>query len=121
MPWLRGKGRLWPCPPLAASSPPTNAHLGTARLPNNASMAVFCHLGWRPERIDRVPVNWRAMETKEPGSVYEALLHLQRQLADNGRSLVFAAEVSEQKGNQHQTTGSCYTADSGSGVAGQRP
>ena len=37
---------------------------------------------------------------------------LQPQLADNGRTLVFASDVSEQKGNQRKTTGSYYTPDS---------
>ncbi|KKZ11161.1 MAG: hypothetical protein TH68_09175 [Candidatus Synechococcus spongiarum 142] len=86
--------------------------LETARLPNNAFMAVLWHLGWLSERDGRVPVNWRAMETEELGSVYESLLELQPQLADDGRRLVFAAEASERKGNQRKTTGSYYTPDS---------
>ena len=87
-------------------------NLEAARLPNNAFMAVLWHLGWLPERAGRVPVNWRAMETEELGSVYESLLELQPQLADDGRRLVFAAEASERRGNQRKTTGSYYTPDS---------
>ncbi|MCY4234732.1 MAG: N-6 DNA methylase [Cyanobacteria bacterium MAG CAR2_bin_4] len=83
--------------------------LETVRLPNNAFMAALWHLAWLPERTGRAPVNWRAMETEELGSVYESLLELQPQLADDGRSLVFAAEASERKGNQRKTTGSYYT------------
>ncbi|MCY4332544.1 MAG: N-6 DNA methylase [Cyanobacteria bacterium MAG CAR1_bin_15] len=86
--------------------------LETVRLPNNAFMAALWHLAWLPERTGRAPVNWRAMETEELGSVYESLLELQPQLADDGRSLVFAAEASERKGNQRKTTGSYYTPDS---------
>jgi hypothetical protein len=59
-----------------------------------------------------VPVNWRAMETEELGSVYESLLELQPQLGDDGKTLVFASEAAEQKGNQRKTTGSYYTPDS---------
>ena len=59
-----------------------------------------------------VPVNWRAMETEELGSVYESLLELQPQLADDGGALVFASDLAEQKGNQRKTTGSYYTPDS---------
>ena len=55
------------------------------------------------------PVNWRAMETEELGSVYESLLELQPQLSDGGRSLVFASVTTEQRGNQRKTTGSYYT------------
>ena len=87
-------------------------HLETARLPNNAFMAALYHLGWLPERSGRVPVNWRAMETEELGSVYESLLELQPQLAGDGPRLEFAAEASERKGNQRKTTGSYYTPDS---------
>lgn len=59
-----------------------------------------------------VPVNWRAMETEELGSVYESLLELQPQLGDDGKTLLFASEAVEQKGNQRKTTGSYYTPDS---------
>jgi hypothetical protein len=59
-----------------------------------------------------VPVNWRSMETEELGSVYESLLELQPQLTEDGRSLVFASDAAEQKGNQRKTTGSYYTPDS---------
>lgn len=58
-----------------------------------------------------VPVNWRAMETVELGSVYESLLELQPQLGDDGRTMLFASEAAEQKGHQRRTTGSYYTPD----------
>ena len=107
-----GEGRL-ALPALGGLFAPHQLpHLETARLPNNAFMAALWHLGWLPERTGRVPVNWRAMETEELGSVYESLLELQPQLADDARSLVFAAEASERRGNQRKTTGSYYTPDS---------
>ncbi len=46
------------------------------------------------------------------GSVYESLLELQPQFGDDGKTLVFASEAAEQKGNQRKTTGSYYTPDS---------
>jgi hypothetical protein len=87
-------------------------HLETARLPNRAFMAALYRLSWLDGKTGKVPVNWRAMETEELGSVYESLLELQPQLGDDGRTLNFASEVAEQKGNQRKTTGSYYTPDS---------
>ncbi|MCM2476754.1 N-6 DNA methylase [Rhizobium sp. CG5] len=87
-------------------------HLETARLRNRAFMEALYRLAWLSDKTGMVPVNWRAMETEELGSVYESLLELQPQLGDDGISLVFASEASEQKGNQRKTTGSYYTPDS---------
>ena len=87
-------------------------HLASARLRNSAFMAAVYRLSWLSDQSGMVPVNWRAMETEELGSVYESLLELQPQLTDDGRALVFASDVSEQKGNQRKTTGSYYTPDS---------
>lgn len=87
-------------------------HLETARLRNRAFMNALYRLSWISEKTGLVPVNWRAMETEELGSVYETLLELQPQLGDDGKSLVFASEAAEQKGNQRKTTGSYYTPDS---------
>ena len=42
----------------------------------------------------------------------KSLLELQPQLTDNGHKLIFASDISEQKGNQRKTTGSYYTPDS---------
>lgn len=86
-------------------------HLGTARLRNRAFMEALFRLSWLSDRTGMVPVNWRAMETEELGSVYESLLELQPQLGDDGKTLVFASEAAEQKGNQRKTTGSYYTPD----------
>lgn len=87
-------------------------HLGTARLRNRAFMEALYRLSWLADKAGMVPVNWRAMETEELGSVYESLLELQPQLGDDGKTLIFASEVAEQKGNQRKTTGSYYTPDS---------
>jgi hypothetical protein len=87
-------------------------HLETARLRNKAFMEALYRLSWLSDKAGMVPVNWRAMETEELGSVYESLLELQPQLGDDGKTLVFASEAAEQKGNQRKTTGSYYTPDS---------
>ena len=87
-------------------------HLETANLRNRAFMEALYRLSWLPGKTGMSPVNWRAMETEELGSVYESLLELQPQLGDDGKSLVFASETAEKKGNQRKTTGSYYTPDS---------
>lgn len=87
-------------------------HLETARLRNRAFMEALYRLSWLADKTGMVPVNWRAMETEELGSVYESLLELQPQLGDDGKTLVFASKAAEQKGNQRKTTGSYYTPDS---------
>ncbi|MBC7285447.1 N-6 DNA methylase, partial [Hoeflea sp.] len=87
-------------------------NLETARLRNRAFMEALYRLSWLADKTGMVPVNWRAMETEELGSVYESLLELQPQLGDDGKTLVFASEAAEQRGNQRKTTGSYYTPDS---------
>ena len=87
-------------------------HLQTARLRNKAFMEAMYRLSWLSDKGGMVPVNWRAMETEELGSVYESLLELQPQLGDDGKTLIFASEAVEQRGNQRKTTGSYYTPDS---------
>jgi hypothetical protein len=86
-------------------------HLETARLRNRSSMEALYRLSWLSDKTGMVPVNWRAMKTEELGSVYESLLELQPQLGDDGKTLVFASEAAEQRGNQRKTTGSYYTPD----------
>lgn len=87
-------------------------HLETVCLRNRAFMEALYRLSWLSDKTGIVPVNWRAMETEELGSVYESLLELQPQLGDDGKTLIFASEAAEQKGNQRKTTGSYYTPDS---------
>lgn len=86
--------------------------LDKSSLRNRVFMEAVYRLSWLSDKSGIVPVNWRAMETEELGSVYESLLELQPQLSEDGRALVFASEASEQKGNQRKTTGSYYTPDS---------
>jgi hypothetical protein len=87
-------------------------HLETARLRNRAFMEALYRLSWLSDKAGLTPVNWRAMETEELGSVYESLLELQPQLGEDGKTLHFASEAAEQKGNQRKITGSYYTPDS---------
>ncbi|EJT00832.1 hypothetical protein RCCGE510_33121, partial (plasmid) [Rhizobium sp. CCGE 510] len=87
-------------------------HLETARLRNRAFMEALYRLSWLFDKTGMTPVNWRAMETEELGSVYESLLELQPQLGGDGKTLIFASEAAEQKGNQRKITGSYYTPDS---------
>lgn len=87
-------------------------HLETARLRNRAFMEALYRLSWLSDKAGMTPVNWRVMETEELGSVYESLLELQPQLGDDGKSLHFASEAAEQKGNQRKTSSSYYTPDS---------
>lgn len=87
-------------------------HLETARLRNRAFMEALYRLSWLEQRTGMVPVNWRAMETEELGSVYEVLLALQPQLGDDGESFHFATNAAETIGNQQKLTGSYYTPDS---------
>ncbi|TNE39091.1 MAG: restriction endonuclease [Sphingomonadales bacterium] len=87
-------------------------HLETARLRNRAFMEALYRLSWLTDKAGMTPVNWRAMETEELGSVYESLLELQPQLGEDGKTLHFASEAAEQKGNQRKITGSYYTPDS---------
>lgn len=87
-------------------------HLETARLRNRAFMEALYRLSWLSDKTGMAPVNWRAMETEELGSVYESLLELQPQLGEDGKTLHFASEAAEQKGNQRKTSSSYYTPDS---------
>ena len=75
-------------------------------------MEGLWRLAWLRDGAAMAPVNWRAMEVEELGSVYESLLELQPQSADEGRALTFAGEAAEQRGNQRKTTGSYYTPSS---------
>jgi hypothetical protein len=84
----------------------------TARLPNHALMDALYRISWIYSDGCMFPVDWQAMETEELGSVYESLLELQPQLSNDGKTLVFATENAQKKGNQRKTTGSYYTPDS---------
>jgi hypothetical protein len=78
-------------------APTALQHLATAKLQNRAFLHALWKLSWLSDGTAMVPVNWRAMETEELGSVYESLLELQPQL--DGTRLVFATDAAEQRGN----------------------
>ena len=65
--------------------------LDRARLPNRNIMEALYHLSYLKSATAIHPVNWRAMETEELGSVYESLLELQPQL--DGNQLIFATDA----------------------------
>jgi type I restriction-modification system DNA methylase subunit len=81
-------------------------------LSNEALLRAVYKLGYFKRDEATTAVNWGQMETEELGSVYESLLELQPQLGPFGKTLQFANEVAEKKGNQRKTTGSYYTPDS---------
>ena len=91
--------------------PGTIPALEGARLANRDLMEAVFRLAWLREDYGPIPVNWRDMETEELGSVYEGLLELTPQLAENGRGFTFA-EGGEGQGHARKTTGSYYTPDS---------
>jgi hypothetical protein len=74
--------------------------LESARLGNRTLMEAVHRLSWLTVDNALIPVNWRAMETEELGSVYESLLELTPQLADGGRAFAFAEDAAETRGNQ---------------------
>jgi hypothetical protein len=92
--------------------PHVTPDLDRAILPNANLMEALWRLSWLELDRAMVPVNWRAMETEELGSVYESLLELQPQPDRDGHALTFATEASDKRGNQRKTTGSYYTPDS---------
>jgi hypothetical protein len=92
-------------------APGTLSDLENTRLVNRALMEAVYRLAWLKDDSGLVPVNWRDMETEEPGSVYESLLELTPQLNGDGRHFKFA-EGGEAKGHARKTTGSYYTPDS---------
>ena len=99
-------------------------HLGTARLRNRAFMEALYRLSWLTDekKTGMVPVNWRAMETEELGSVYESLLELQPQLGYDERSLLFASDAAEtawQPAQNHRFL--LHPRPAGPGPARQRP
>src|SRR3546814_1042165 len=92
-------------------APGTVPDLEDTRLGNRDLMRAVWRLAWLSDAAGTVPVNWRDMETEELGSVYESLLELTPQLADDGRGFAFA-EGAETKGKARKPSGSYYTPDS---------
>jgi hypothetical protein len=85
--------------------------LDGAKLENHRLLTAIFRLSWIREDSGLSRVNWRDMGPEELGSVYESLLELVPQVADNGREFRFA-NADESKGNARKTTGSYYTPDS---------
>jgi len=85
--------------------------LDVAKLENRALLLAVFRLSWLREESGLARINWRDMGPEELGSVYESLLELVPQIAEDGRRFGFAAGA-EAKGNARKTTGSYYTPDS---------
>lgn len=85
--------------------------LDDAKLENRALLLAVFKLAWLREDGSLSRVNWRDMGPEELGSVYESLLELVPQIAEDGRQFEFATG-GETKGNARRTTGSYYTPDS---------
>lgn len=85
--------------------------LDAAKLENRALLLAVFKLAWLREDGSLSRVNWRDMGPEELGSVYESLLELVPQIAQDGRTFSFASG-GETKGNARKTTGSYYTPDS---------
>lgn len=85
--------------------------LDRARLENRALLNAIYRLAWLKQAAGVVRVNWRDMGPEELGSIYESLLELQPQIAQEGGVFTFA-QAGEAKGNARKTTGSYYTPDS---------
>lgn len=85
--------------------------LDAAKLENRALLLAVFKLAWLREDGSLSRVNWRDMGPEELGSVYESLLELVPQIANDGRQFTFATG-GETKGNARKTTGSYYTPDS---------
>lgn len=85
--------------------------LDGAKLENRALLLAVFKLAWLREDGSLARVNWRDMGPEELGSVYESLLELVPQIAEDGRRFAFASG-GETKGNARKTTGSYYTPDS---------
>lgn len=85
--------------------------LDAARLDNRALLGALFRLCWLREPVGLTRVNWRDMGPDELGYVYEGLLELVPQIAQDGRTFRFAGR-DESRGNARKTSGSYYTPDS---------
>lgn len=87
--------------------------LDSVRLENRHLLAALFHLAWLRDAPGEplTRVNWRDMGSEELGSIYESLLELAPQLAQDNRHFSFL-EGAATKGNARKTSGSYYTPDS---------
>ncbi|RQV60321.1 SAM-dependent DNA methyltransferase [Burkholderia cenocepacia] len=84
--------------------------LDDSDLGNSALLAATHRLAWVPDSGSLTRINWRDMGPEELGSVYESLLELVPQVAQDGRVFRFA-NAEQSQGNARKTSGSYYTPD----------
>jgi len=84
--------------------------LDHAGLGNNTLLAATHRLAWIPDGGSLTRINWRDMGPEELGSVYESLLELVPQVAQDGHVFRFA-NAEQSQGNARKTSGSYYTPD----------
>ncbi|MFY1839946.1 Eco57I restriction-modification methylase domain-containing protein [Achromobacter xylosoxidans] len=84
--------------------------LDHADVGNNTLLAATHRLAWIPDGGSLTRINWRDMGPEELGSVYESLLELVPQVAQDGRVFRFA-NAEQSQGNARKTSGSYYTPD----------
>ncbi|CFL24102.1 Eco57I restriction-modification methylase domain-containing protein [Burkholderia pseudomallei] len=85
--------------------------LDGAELSNSALLTAVHKLAWMHDGNNLTRINWRDMGPEELGSVYESLLELVPQVAQDGRVFRFA-NAEQSQGNARKTSGSYYTPDS---------
>ncbi|CFU05103.1 Probable type I restriction enzyme BthVORF4518P M protein [Burkholderia pseudomallei] len=84
--------------------------LDDAELGNSALLTAVHKLAWMHDGNNLTRINWRDMGPEELGSVYESLLELVPQVAQDGRVFRFA-NAEQSQGNARKTSGSYYTPD----------
>ncbi|ARL21116.1 Eco57I restriction-modification methylase domain-containing protein [Burkholderia pseudomallei] len=84
--------------------------LDGAELGNSSLLTAVHKLAWMHEGNSLTRINWRDMGPEELGSVYESLLELVPQIAQDGRLFRFA-NAEQSQGNARKTSGSYYTPD----------
>ena len=86
--------------------------LDAAELSNRHLLAGIRALAWFAHENVLTPVNWRAMQTEEFGSVYESLLELVPEVDVPNRRFDFPGlDAGGTRGNARKLTGSYYTPD----------
>ncbi len=83
-------------------------NLDVASLNNRALLGAISKLCWLKEPSGLSRVNWRDMGADELGYVYEGLLELDPQIAQDSREFALV----DYRGNDRKTSGSYYTPES---------
>lgn len=87
-------------------------HLDAAELPNRALLQAVRDLAWFRHEQVLTPVNYRAMQSEEFGSVYESLLELTPEIDLTARRFGFPGlDNGGARGSTRKLTGSYYTPD----------